>query len=608
MTHRSSWIVPLRLIALWLLFLSPIALCARSPSPTPAPKKTSAAPQKNRKDDSLELPPAKDLLLKETGNLKAEALAEFVRGADLEENGEMEKALDAYRHVLNVDPGQVDLAARVAVLLTRQNDYPAAIDILKDAIKANPHSAEPFLELAVIYANYLKKPDQAVDYANRAVAIDPANINSYVRLYEIYTSAGDEPKAHQTIDRALKVQTDDPVFWARLGKLYAGIAFRSGQPRSPQDLATANEIFKKAADHAQDDPAVLREIADYYSASQQVRQAIPLYLRVLELQPDDSYAREKLATGFVETNQRAKAIEMLEEIIKDHPEKYQSYDLLAQVLDDQGRALQRENKTDEAKTTFNKAVANYEQSILVNPGHPITYVRLAQLLLGSVRDPERAVKLLTDARHRFPEAPEMVYYLAIALREAKHTQEAVTTFEEALHEAELDSDEMANAQFYFDYGAAAEQAGFYDKAADLFKRAIALDPANSAESCNYLAYMWAEQNSHLDEAMDLIKRALLSDPNNGAYLDSLGWVEYRQGKFDQALGDLERAAQTIGRDDPVVFEHIGDTYLKLKKLPQAIEAWQKAAALDPKNKNLAEKIENTKKEVSKTANEGVANR
>ena len=63
---------------------------------------------------------------------------------------------------------------------------------------------------------------------------------------------------------------------------------------------------------------------------------MPLYLKVLELRPDDSSAQEKLATGFVLTNQRPEAIEMLQEIIKEHPEKYQTYDLLAEVSEDEG--------------------------------------------------------------------------------------------------------------------------------------------------------------------------------------------------------------------------------------------------------------------------------
>ena len=57
----------------------------------------------------------------------------------------------------------------------------------------------------------------------------------------------------------------------------------------------------------------------------------------------------------------------------------------------------------------------------------------------------------------------------------------------------------------------------------------------------------------------------------------------------------------MAHDDPVVFEHIGDTYSKLNRVPQAMEAWQKAMALDPQNKQLAQKIENTKTTMSKGA-------
>ena len=511
----------------------------------------------------------------------------------------MSKALEAYRKVLNVDPGQSELASRVAALLARQDDFPQAIDVLKDAIAKNPNESEPYLQLAFIYAKYLKKTDQAVDYANRAIALDPRNIEAYQRLYEIELDAGEEKKALQSLDRAAKVRSDDPTFWAKLGKLYASIVFRPGSESKPDEIARVNEIFKRAAERAGEDSATLKDVADYYASSQQIKEAIPLYLRVLELQPDDVNAREKLATGFVLTNQRAKAVEMLEQIIKQHPEKYQPYDLLAEVLDDEARSLQRANQIEQAKAEFAKAAANYEQSLLINPTRAGTYMRLAELLLGPVKDAGRAVKLLTEARTRFADAPEIIYYLALAQREAKHAQQAVATFEEALHQAELEDNEIVNARFYFNYGATAEQAGLYEKAADLFRKSIALDPANAAEAYNYLGYMLADHNLHLDEADDMIKHALKIEPNNGAYLDSLGWLEFRQGKFEQALADLLRAAKNMAQDDPVVFEHIGDTYLKLTRVPQALEAWQKAIALDPQNKKLAEKIESTKTTMTK---------
>ena len=585
----------------FLVVASSIAVARPAKTTSPKAVPSSAATKKaGRQDDSLNPKPAADLALRPGGAHKADALANFVEGMALEENGEMDRALDAYRKVLNVDPGQAQLAARVAGLLIQQDDFPQAIDVLKDAIKANPNNAEPYQQLAFIYLKYLKKTDQAIDYANRAIALNPGDAEGYQRLVEIEVAAGQEKKALEVLDRAAKIHSNDPAFWMRLGKLYMAILFKSDSQPKPDELKRTNEIFKKAAEHAGDDPAVLKEIADYYAASQQLKEAIPLYLRVLELQPDDANAREKLATGFILTNQREKAVEMLEQIIKEHPEKYQSYDLLAQVLEDEARSLQRANRLEEAKAKFAKVAANYEQSLLINPSHPSTYLHLAELLLGPLRDADRAVKLLTDARRRFPGAPEIVYYLAIAQREAKQSQQAVATFEEALHEAQLDEDDdVINAKFYFNYGAAAEQAGLYEKAANLLRKSIALDPANSAEAYNYIGYMWADHNMNLDEAEAMIKRALESEPNNASYLDSLGWVEFRKGKFDQALNDLLHAAKSVERDDPVVFEHIGDTYLKLNRVPEALDAWQKALALDPKNKTLADKIEGTKKTIGK---------
>ena len=149
---------PAAYLALFLL-ISVFNYARAVPAPTSRPQRGAAAhsaPKRNSIDDSLALPPARDLNLSLEGAHKAEALAHFAEGIDFEENGEMEKALEAYREVLNVDPGQIDLAVRVAALLTRDDDYPGAIDVLKDAVKVHPKAPEPYLELAFIYAKYLK--------------------------------------------------------------------------------------------------------------------------------------------------------------------------------------------------------------------------------------------------------------------------------------------------------------------------------------------------------------------------------------------------------------------------------------------------------------------
>ena len=73
--------------------------------------------------------------------------------------------------------------------------------------------------------------------------------------------------------------------------------------------------------------------------------------------------------------------------------------------------------------------------------------------------------------------------------------------------------------------------------------------------------------------ISLIKKALDLDPDNGAYLDSLGWVYYRQGKLAEAESALVRAIDKIGQDG-TVHDHLGDVYFKLGKTKEAIAQWQ----------------------------------
>ena len=51
---------------------------------------------------------------------------------------------------------------------------------------------------------------------------------------------------------------------------------------------------------------------------------------------------------------------------------------------------------------------------------------------------------------------------------------------------------------------------------------------------NYIGYMLADANLRLEESLDLITKALDIEPGNGAYLDSLGWVQFRLGRLDDA--------------------------------------------------------------------------
>src|SRR5262249_7788416 len=131
-------------------------------------------------------------------------------------------------------------------------------------------------------------------------------------------------------------------------------------------------------------------------------------------------------------------------------------------------------------------------------------------------------------------------------------------------------EESASVQFA--RGAMYERMKNYPAAEAEFRKVISTQPDN-AGALNYLGYMLADRNEKLDEAHKLISRAVELDPMNGAFLDSLGWVYFRQNNLDQAEASLRKAIERLSTD-PTVHDHLGDVYLKQGKVREAIVQWQ----------------------------------
>jgi predicted negative regulator of RcsB-dependent stress response len=64
-------------------------------------------------------------------------------------------------------------------------------------------------------------------------------------------------------------------------------------------------------------------------------------------------------------------------------------------------------------------------------------------------------------------------------------------------------------------------------------------------------------------------------PDDGYIRDSLGWVYFRMGNVEQAIIELEKAAEMV-KNDPVIKEHLGDVYLHAEQLDKALAAYEEA--------------------------------
>jgi tetratricopeptide (TPR) repeat protein len=509
---------------------------------------------------------------------RADAQASYMEGLLLEEEGDYEAALSAYSRALQLDPGgNPQLAVRIAHDYAKRGDVASGIGILKDLAKARPNEPLAYLNLAYFYLKQLKKPELAVKYAEQAVEVDPKNFAGYQTLFEVYMALKQKKGAESTLIRAQNLDTKDPNIWVSLADLSIQL-YGNSQGFPAQHVAAVDALLKKAAGYAGNDGNILAKIADDYVLIDQVVSAIPFYLRTLELNKDNADVRYKLAQSFLKTGQRDQAIRILEELVKANPLKFEIYEFLARLYQEAG------NKE--------RALANYEQALLLEPNQPENYLHTAEVEL-ELKQYDRAISTLEEARRRFP-IPQITYSLAIALSTSKRYSEALPVFEAALQEAKSNEQELVDGSFYFNYGATAEQAGLIEKAAMLLKRSIELDPSKAAQAYNYLGYMWVDRNLNLDEAGVMIRKALELEPENGAFLDSLGWFFFKKGDYTRALSELLHAADLINPPDPVVYEHIGDTYRSLGNTPQALVYWQKALNLDPQNQSITSKIDQAK--------------
>jgi tetratricopeptide (TPR) repeat protein len=535
------------------------------------------------------LPSTPDLALHQEGTAKADALAAFSQAIVAEDNGDSDAALAQYKKALSLDPGYTELAVKVAYELARRGDAPAGIQVLKDSIQASPKAPLAYLYLSQLYEKFLNKPEVGLKYAQQALDLDPTNFASYVAVYEIYESTGQGGKVSALMARAASQTTTDPQYWLQLGDFY--LKTLEDIPFTGENLKDLNAIYGKALALDGENPATLARVADFYGKSNQPKAAVPLYLKAIKLSPanppdgDDSLEtiRNSLAVCLDAAGNTPEAISTLQQLIKDDPLRPEPYGVLCELYAKSG-------KTD-------AALAVCKQMMLLDASDFRNYIRLAALQMDAQK-PDAAVQTLTDARLKFPSEAQITYRLGIALNDAKRYKEAVGVFEQAVQEAATGETDMLDSDFYFYYGAAADQAGDSDKAAELLKKSIDLDPQSSAEACNYLGFMWVDRGIKLDEAAGYIRKALKMDPNNAAYIDSLGWYYFKKGEFAQALDLLKKAAKLIQPEDAVVDEHLGDAYSALNDTTNALNYWQRASGIDKENKEIAVKIAGARKKLA----------
>ena len=125
--------------------------------------------------------------------------------------------------------------------------------------------------------------------------------------------------------------------------------------------------------------------------------------------------------------------------------------------------------------------------------------------------------------------------------------------------------------------------------ADL-RRILVIEP-ESVAALNALGYTLADRTDRYQEALELINRARAAEPDNAAIIDSYGWVLYRLGRTEEALGELRRAFAL--QKDAEIGAHLAEVLWVLGKREEARRYFEQAREIDPDNRALQRALEKT---------------
>jgi tetratricopeptide (TPR) repeat protein len=501
----------------------------------------------------------------------------------------LEAALTHLQAAFKINPDDLAVGLTLSQLLVAIGKTADAERVLAAMVERSPDQRVVNYQYAQVLTK-LGRGDESKQYLEKAVLLDPMFAPAVMELTDIYQKEGEWQKAADALQPLVE---NDPIN-VELRRRQAYFFLRAGVPEK------AREMFRALADADPNDARSLFYLAESLSDLEQYDDAEKIYRRLLERAPNDA---ELLASfGLTLIGQRK---------LEDAETTFKSI-LKLPELPDNVRALSQTQLAlvQLQKGNYDAAVATAGAVFIFRDNPNTQAVGIALEALRKQKRYDQAVALLEPLVARFGTDPFINARHVEMLQRAGETEKARaaaagqiklgTRNVIATAEAYIQSDEPKIAielvkealrtkpeeiDLLFELGSAYERSGDHDSAEKAFLQVLQKIPDHAA-TLNYLGYMWADNNRNLDRAAVMLNRAVEQEPRNGAYVDSLGWLYYRQGKLDLAEKYLSDAARLLPRD-ATVHEHLGDVLARQGKTDRALEAYRIALTLEPEPKDEA---------------------
>ena len=495
------------------------------------------------------------------------------------------QAIEQYREIVKLDPTDTESALWLARLyrLAQQDDQ--AEPVLRAILKTSPDDDRALRQLALLLLDNDRGPEAITllePVAKRATSPEWPTM-----LGEAYAKAHDYTASEAACRAAVALQADNAAARKCLGEAlllqenYQGaleqyLRLSEIEPNDPQHFLRLAMIYRRLGQldkaeesllHAKQDAPGSLEVIYNEALTYRAQGRFDDAIRVLS----DAVAAAK---GTERPSTMAILYEQLGALfreVENYPAALEVFDELRELGGEYAkRATELTIDTYRMNRQLDKALAESQKAITQYPDDR-SFVMTRALLLGEKGDAAGGAALIQGLMKESPKDFELYMTLAQVYERARKFHEA----DQEAQEAEKLAGRQGNrVMVWFLRGAIAERQKKFDEAEEQFKRVLAVEPRESS-TLNYYGYMLADRGIRLDEAVALIQRALSEEPYNGAFLDSMGWAYYKQGKLELARATLEKAAARTAHD-PTVREHLGEVYYKMGRPAQALAEWTKA--------------------------------
>ncbi len=143
----------------------------------------------------------------------------YDRGISYYDKGMIDKAIEEFKEILEIDPGDVDTHYHLGNAYADKEMFDEAISIYKKAIEKNPEFIDAYLSLGMLYLD-MDKVDEAISLCKQAISANPDDSFLCFHLGEAYVRNKQYEEAITAFNEAISLNPMDPETQYRLAESY----------------------------------------------------------------------------------------------------------------------------------------------------------------------------------------------------------------------------------------------------------------------------------------------------------------------------------------------------------------------------------------------------